>query len=60
MKEAGRRKQRREERRACERGKTTDIKDLRRDEERERDRKEGDWGTNQGGGGFIFETMKNS
>lgn len=55
MKETGRRKQRREKHRVCKRGKTTDIKDLRRDEERERDRKEGDRGTNwEGWWGLHF------
>lgn len=42
----------------CEGGKTADIKDLRRDEGRKTERKE--MGTNWEGGGFIFETMKNS
>lgn len=42
----------------CERGKTTDIKDLRRDEGR--DRQKGRRWEQTGRGGFIFETMKNS
>lgn len=49
VKGTGMRKQRCERHRVCERGKTTDIKDLRRDEER--DRKEGDGEANQDGRG---------
>lgn len=62
VRETGRRKQRHETHQVCARGKTTDTKNLRRDEEKEQDRKEADGGPNciWGGGGFIFETMKNS
>ena len=67
MKETGRREQRHGMQRACERGKTTDIKDLRRDGKKRRKgrrqlEEEGEMveEEEEEDGGFIFETMKNS
>lgn len=56
VRETGRRKQRHETHQVCARGKTTDTKNLRRDEEKEQDRKEADGGPNciWGGGGLHF------